>query len=227
MLSNQMCMPNLTTTRSWTTKILEGLESCKHTTVLSVTNAASGEEVLARINAETLQALLPHPPLLSSPPSIPLTPYNDASPSNHPRARHTAVSSSAGVVTASSAGISTTTTAPAILTSGGGGAAHSPTTPFMPLAQHSHMPPAVYPLSGDSAILVGGVNVINSQQQPVHQQEESVSRGNGQRGKDTSKRNPRKCSNCLKLKRTDEEALACPGSAPRGKCKQVQPEADA
>ena len=120
----------------------------------------------ARINADTLQALLP------------------AMPPHGPAAAAAAVVVVAPVTAAATTAVLVAAfAAPAVAPAAPAAPAAlaAPAAPFLPVAQHPPMLPAANPVQGDSALIVGKVNVSSHQPAAAHAR---------QGGRVTSKRQP-------------------------------------
>jgi hypothetical protein len=94
---------------------------------------------------------------------------------------------------------------------------HSATGESIPRAAASTLLPAAYPVSDDTVVLVGGVNV--SLQPP--QQDSSAplgKRAHGDRQADKKQRKKRACKKCI-ANDDPESSITCKGRAARGKCK--------
>jgi hypothetical protein len=184
----------------------------------AVQSAATGEEVLTRINNETLQraldptatASLSHPPNPSTflPPLPP--PPSPSAPILPPLS---AVAVSASVRPSNTVAASTRELegdrkeAQCISTT---------YTPFRPVIHHPGLTPATNPRSDDHIIVVGGVAVVSQQSK------EETKRSQGQRSKDIQPRAKRTCQTC-KLNGREEQSKTCKGRSGRSTCEHTLP----
>lgn len=169
--------------------------------------AALGEAELDRINAETLQQLLPTQ--AAGAPALAAVPASAA-------VAAAAASVRGGAATAGSVPQATAATGEAARGGGAAGASGLPVMPFassrsfLPLAQHPPLPPAVFP-TGESPVIVAGLRFGPAP--PVRGEK----RGNGQRGANKKPRAQPRCKTCLEKLRGDEEARACAGRWPNSR----------
>ena len=86
------------------------------------------------------------------------------------------------------------------------------TSPFVPIALHPVMPPAVFPVHSSNYITVGGTHISGSLPPQISK------RGHGKRQGDKKHRKPRKCRRCMKNLGPEGEAqaLSCKGRAAKG-----------
>jgi len=174
----------------------------------AVAAAASGEAELDRINAETLQQLLPTQaagaPALAAVPAAAV-------------AAAAAASVRGGAANAGPAPQATAAAGEAARGFWAAGASGLPVMPFasssrsfLPLAQHPPLPPAVFP-TGESPVIAAGLRFGPAP--PVRGEK----RGNEQRGAGKKPRAQRRCKTCLEKLRGDEEARACAGRWPNSR----------
>ena len=165
----------------------------------STQSALAGEVVLAQINAATLSSLLastgnPASPLIIRPASITsvLPMVDNNNSSIDVPAPHVAHEVSINQL------------------------------PIVSVSQHPPLMSAIFPVENDSPVIVGGMHTggINSLLQL--QSQPPPIRLNGQRGRDSKKREPRTCQVCISQKSRLALAQTCKGRSATGTCEHEQ-----
>ena len=194
----------------------------------AVERAAPGEAELARINAETLQQLLPPPadPALAMAAAPP--PEKDKAGrlySSYKGVQHDATGDASrpwrAVITLDGARVdlgrfaletdaahaydarASALPTPRPLNFPGTAAASSSSSSFLEVAQHPPLPPAAFPAGSERVLIVAGLRFG----EPPARREQ---RGNGKRGPNKKARKAPRCTTCLEQQR-GVEAETCPG----------------